>query len=145
MGERKLSLDAVLETALYASDLNLAEYFYGSVLGLKQISRVGDRHVFFALQSSMILIFNPSHTVKPASNPKFPVPVHGSQGQGHICFRVSREELPRWIERLRAADVEIEADFEWPSGARSIYFRDPAGNSLELSEPALWGFEDTLS
>ena len=26
----------------------------------------------------------------------------------------------------------------WPNGARSIYVRDPAGNSLEFAEPALW-------
>ncbi|HUH50108.1 MAG TPA: glyoxalase/bleomycin resistance/extradiol dioxygenase family protein, partial [Mycoplana sp.] len=25
------------------------------------------------------------------------------------------------------------------TGARSIYFRDPAGNSLECAEPGLWG------
>ena len=27
----------------------------------------------------------------------------------------------------------------WPEGGRSIYFRDPAGNSLELAPPTLWG------
>jgi len=29
-------------------------------------------------------------------------------------------------------------DFEWPQGGRSIYFRDPAGNSLEFAEPRIW-------
>ena len=34
------------------------------------------------------------------------------------------------------------ADFQWPNGARSIYFRDPAGNSIEIAEPRLWFDED---
>jgi len=33
----------------------------------------------------------------------------------------------------------IEADFTWPGGGRSIYFRDPAGNAIEFAEPRIWG------
>jgi hypothetical protein len=33
----------------------------------------------------------------------------------------------------------IEKEFGWPRGGRSIYFRDPAGNSVELVTPGLWG------
>jgi catechol 2,3-dioxygenase-like lactoylglutathione lyase family enzyme len=29
-------------------------------------------------------------------------------------------------------------EFDWPNGAHSMYFRDPAGNSLEIAERALW-------
>ena len=44
-----------------------------------------------------------------------------------------------------AADVAIEADFRWPgSNARSIYVRDPAGNSIEFAEPRLWGKDDPI-
>ena len=39
---------------------------------------------------------------------------------------------------LEAKGVAIEADFEWPGGGRSIYFRDPAGNCLEFAEPRIW-------
>jgi catechol 2,3-dioxygenase-like lactoylglutathione lyase family enzyme len=34
--------------------------------------------------------------------------------------------------------VEIEAEVTWPSGGQSIYFRDPAGNSVELATPQTW-------
>lgn len=43
--------------------------------------------------------------------------------------------------RLLSHGVAIEADFLWPNGARSIYFRDPAGNSLECAEARLWQIE----
>ena len=33
----------------------------------------------------------------------------------------------------------IEKEVEWPKGGRSLYFRDPAGNSVELVTPGVWG------
>ena len=54
------------------------------------------------------------------------------------CFSASAAQLVAWRERLADAGHEIEADFAWPNGARSIYFRDPAGNSIEIAEPRLW-------
>ncbi len=89
----------------------------------------------------MLLIFNPKMSGRrPVIGARIPVPPHGCEGQGHVCFRAFAHEIPQWIERLRLAHVRIEADFTWPRGGRSIYFRDPAGNSLEIAEPRLWAF-----
>jgi len=44
------------------------------------------------------------------------------------------------VLRLDAARIAIEADFEWPGGGRSVYVRDPAGNSVEFAEARIWGF-----
>lgn len=128
----------VLEAAVYASDLDAAEAFYGGVLALEKISRVGDRHVFFRVGPGVLLVFNPDETVKPPGNPDMPVPPHGSRGEGHVCLAMPGEALDDWRRRLEAAGVEIEADFTWPNGARSIYVRDPGHNSVELAEPRLW-------
>lgn len=49
--------------------------------------------------------------------------------------------MDAWRGHLEQSGVTIEADFRWPNGARSIYFRDPDGNSLEIAEPKLWGLE----
>ncbi|QKV19765.1 VOC family protein [Oricola thermophila] len=134
-------LDGILETALYVADLEAAERFYGSVMGLDRIARVEGRHVFFACGKGVLLLFNPERTAVPPSDPAMPVPAHGAHGPGHACFRVDPVEIDAWRAHLEAAGVEIEADFRWPNGARSIYFRDPAGNSLEIAEPKLWGLE----
>ncbi|MCM2560662.1 VOC family protein [Lutimaribacter sp. EGI FJ00015] len=128
----------LLEAALYAPDLDAAEAFYGEILALEKILRVGERHVFYRVGGGVLLIFNPEETVKPPGNPDMPVPPHGAHGEGHFCFAVESPALTAWRARLEAAGVEIEADFAWPNGARSIYFRDPAGNSLEMAEPRLW-------
>jgi catechol 2,3-dioxygenase-like lactoylglutathione lyase family enzyme len=133
-----LAFEGILETALYADDLDRAEAFYGGVLGLERITRAGDRHVFFRCGEGVLLIFNPAETVKPPTAGALPVPPHGTKGNGHMCFRVAAEALDDWKQKLEAAGVSIEADIRWPNGARSFYFRDPAGNSLECAEPGLW-------
>ncbi len=132
-------MTAVLETILYAEDLDAAEAFYGGVLGFEKHWREGERQVFYRLDGSMLLIFNPVETAKPVTG-KLPVPPHGATGPGHACFAATAEEIADWRAHLVAEGVEIESDFEWPQGGRSIYFRDPAGNSLEFAEPRIWGF-----
>lgn len=134
---------AILETALYAPDLDAAEAFYGGVLGLAKLARAGDRHVFFRLSDAVLLVFNPAETGHPPAPDALPVPPHGARGPGHVAFAATAAELDLWRRRLAAAGVAIEADFRWPgSGARSIYVRDPAGNSVEFAERSLWGFAE---
>ncbi|OWU84061.1 bleomycin resistance protein [Oceanicola sp. 22II-s10i] len=128
----------VLEAALYAPDLDAAEAFYGGTLGLEKIARVSDRHVFFRAGHTVVLIFNPARTREGPSNPDMPVPPHGAEGPGHLCLAADALGVQAWWERLTAAGIAIEADFHWPNGARSIYFRDPAMNSVEIAEPRLW-------
>jgi catechol 2,3-dioxygenase-like lactoylglutathione lyase family enzyme len=131
---------AILESALYVADLDAAEAFYTGVLGLEVIARIEGRHVFLRCGRGVLLLFDPAATeVPPPPDAKLPVPPHGSRGPGHLCFSAAAEEIGRWKAHLEARGVVIEADFEWPQGGRSIYFRDPSGNSLEFAEPRIWG------
>ena len=125
---------AVLETALYVHDLQEAEAFYTTVLGLELDSKVEGRHLFFRCGSGMLLVFDPRTTSQPG-----PVPAHGATGPGHVAFSVPEAELERWADHLSRSDVPVEADIDWPRGGRSLYFRDPEGNSLELAPPGIWG------
>ena len=130
----------VLETVLYASDLDAIEVFYRDVLGLAPFSRMAGRQLFYKLPNHVLLIFNPDATEVPPAPSALPVPPHGARGPGHVCFRAEAREIGLWREQLEARGVVIEADFVWPaSGGRSIYFRDPAGNCLEFAEPRIWG------
>jgi len=129
----------ILETVLYARDLDGIEAFYKDILGLEPTARAPGRHAFFTLGTQMLLIFNPDVTRVPPRPGALPVPPHGTEGQGHVCFRASAAEIDTWRAHLVSRGVAIEADFEWPGGGRSIYFRDPAGNCLEFAEPRIWG------
>jgi catechol 2,3-dioxygenase-like lactoylglutathione lyase family enzyme len=130
---------AVLETVLYATNLEDCEAFYRRVLGLAPFQSVPGRHRFYKLEHQVLLIFNPDVTREPPKPGALPVPPHGATGDGHVCFACAAGDLDDWRQKLGREGVAIEADFEWPQGGRSIYFRDPAGNCLELAEPRIWG------
>jgi catechol 2,3-dioxygenase-like lactoylglutathione lyase family enzyme len=132
-----MKISHILETALYAADLAAAEDFYTRVLGLETFSRVEGRHLFFRLADAMLLIFNPEQTALSGQD----VPPHGAHGPGHAAFTIQESELDAWRGHLESEGVEIEKEVEWPNGGRSLYFRDPAGNSLELASPRIWGLE----
>lgn len=133
---------AMLESALYVDDLDRAEAFYRDIIGLSPIVKVDGRHVFFRCGDAVLLLFRPDATeVPPEIGARLPVPPHGARGPGHLCFRATADEIEAWRARLSAHGVAIEADFEWPQGGRSIYFRDPDGNSLEFAEPRIWGID----
>lgn len=124
----------VLEASLYVDDLVAAEAFYCEVLGLELHSRQEGRHVFFRCGSTMVLLFHPAST----NDEDEEVPRHGCTGPGHLCFAVEPSTLAAWRDRLESNGVAIEQEIDWPHGGHSIYFRDPAGNSLELATPSLW-------
>lgn len=131
-----MKVNRVLETCLYVDNLEAAEAFYSRVLGLEAFSRVEGRHVFFRCGEGVFLLFNPERTVRAEGDT--PAPVHGAHGAGHAAFAVKPEELSAWRKHLHQHGVAIETEITWSSGGQSLYFRDPAGNSLELATPQTW-------
>lgn len=130
----------VLESALYAEDLEAAAHFWGDIIGLERIALVPGRHVFFRCGGQMLLVFDPRATRQPPHpGARLPVPPHGAEGAGHFCLAAAPGQIEPWRRHLLSCGVAIEADFVWPQGGRSIYFRDPAGNSIEIADPAIWG------
>ncbi len=124
---------SVVETAIYGEDLDAAEAFYVRVLRLKVIAKKEGRHVFFQVgEANVLLVFNPKTTSVEEQTP------HGATGPGHFALGIERQSLNMWREHLVANGVTIEAEVEWPPGGRSIYFRDSAGNSVELVTPGVW-------
>jgi len=132
------ALTGVLEAAVYVDDLDAAEGFYGGLLGLERIIRVERRHVFFRCGGTVVLAFVAEATEQPPAPEALPVPPHGARGPGHICLALRGADLDAMVTHLTAHGVAIESDFHWPHGPRSVYVRDPAGNSVEFADPALW-------
>lgn len=139
-----LRVTGVLETCLYATDLDAAERFYAGTLGLTLFAREPGRHVFFRCGQAMLLVFDPARTLDAAGAVGgVAVPRHGTTGPGHICFRIPEADLAPWRTRLTQAGIAIEAEIQWPRGGTSLYLRDPAGNSVELAPSRIWGLQDT--
>ena len=134
-----IKLTGILETCLYVDDLSAAEQFYSTLPGLELISKEEGRHLFYRCNRNMLLLFNPKHTANEQTEVNGdPIPLHGAEGGGHIAFSVNGEQINEWKEFLEANQIEIESEVTWPQGSVSLYFRDPAGNSLEVVSRALW-------
>lgn len=131
-----LAIETIVETAIYAADLDAMEAFYGGILGLPVIGRVAGRHVFFRVGASgVFLVFNPATTREPGGE----FPPHGATGPGHFAMGIPATSLNAWRQHLAASGIAIEKENTWPRGGHSLYFRDPAGNLAELVTPGMWG------
>jgi catechol 2,3-dioxygenase-like lactoylglutathione lyase family enzyme len=128
----------ILETILYVDDVEAARAFYEGVLGLEPHGMASDLGIGYLLERQMLLLF----VAKQSSQPGRIVPSHGANGAGHLAFQATPAELESWRVHLLAKGVEIEQEHRWDNGTRSIYFRDPAGNSLEFTSPSLWGLPE---
>jgi catechol 2,3-dioxygenase-like lactoylglutathione lyase family enzyme len=128
-------IQGIVETGVYVDDLDRAEAFYRDVLGLPVLAREPGRHVFFgAGPGGVLLVFLAEATLAGDV-----LPAHGASGPGHFAFGVAAGSLSAWRERLARHGVAVEKEVDWPRGGRSLYFRDPAGNSVEILTPGVWG------
>lgn len=126
---------SIVETAVYVDDLDAAIAFYRDVLGLELRGHEPNRHAFFRVgTASMLLLFIAETTRKGDL-----LPSHGATGAGHFAFGIPAGSLTHWRDRLTRHGVVIEKEVAWPRGGRSLYFRDPAGNTVEVLTPGLWG------
>lgn len=141
--QRLAGVSGIHETVLYARDVAACAAFYRDVIGLRPIGTPTELSAALRLPEgdAVLLIFNPEH----ASQPGRGVPSHGAWGagphagaNGHVAFRIDSGGVAAWRERLAAAAAPIEMEVPWERGGRSIYTRDPAGNSVELVEGRVW-------
>lgn len=128
-----MQIQGIYETVLYASDLAGAAAFYQRVLGLRML-RQHEIVLAFDIRPGVLLIFDPEKTRQPDRS----APSHGALGPGHLAFSILPEELAGWRQHLAEHGVEVESEVA-RGQAQSIYFRDPAGNSLELVTGRIWG------
>jgi len=125
----------IYETVLYADDVIAAAAFYAEVLGLRQLREPDEQSAVFRLDDGgVLLLFDPARSEVPGRL----VPSHGARGPGHIAFAVEPDTLDAVEERLARLGVEIEDRHAWKPGGRSLYVRDPTGNSVELVEGEVW-------
>ncbi len=126
-------LRRILETCLYGEDLDAMQAFYTRLLETEPMVTDPGHFVFYQLDGCMLLLFNPARCEDNED-----IPPHGTRGAGHMAFRVEESELPAWKKRLGELGITLEQDHNWEDGPHSLYFRDPAGNSLEIAPWSLW-------
>ncbi len=128
-------LGGILEACLYhdTGEREAVERFYGETLGLPRVAGWKDGLAFRA-GAAVLLLFDRQRLALREG----PIAAHGSTGPGHACLLAAPEAYEAWKAALSDRGVEPTHEQEWPSGRRSIYFSDPAGNLLEIADGDLW-------
>jgi catechol-2,3-dioxygenase len=121
--------------------------FYINILGLKFVSEEKDRHVFLKAGQSMLLIFNPNKTlannnnISNRSNSSTQLPIHGAFAPPsiiHFALEIEKQNYDSAKYILNEKNIKIEKEVIWEKGTNSIYFRDPAGNLVEIITQDCW-------
>jgi catechol 2,3-dioxygenase-like lactoylglutathione lyase family enzyme len=132
------TVNGIVETCLYVSDVARATDWYRDVLGLEVLSQEERMSAIAVAGGQLLLLFKKGATREAVKLPGGVIPPHDGEGQIHAGFGVAAGELDAWEARLRDRGVTIEGRMTWSRGGRSIYFRDPDGNLLELLTPGVW-------
>jgi catechol 2,3-dioxygenase-like lactoylglutathione lyase family enzyme len=112
-----------------------AARFYADVLGLHLLEDPTELSAAFRLGDGGVLLLFDSARSSVAGRP---VPSHGATGAGHVAFAVPLGTLDAFADALRDKGIAIEQEVTWSQGGRSVYVRDPAGNSVEVIEGEAW-------
>ena len=124
----KLKIEGVTHWSIGVNDLAESEKFYGDLLGLKAVGRLGNQVMScFNVGDHNILL---CEREKAATEP--------SDERVHHSFTVSPETLVLATKVFKEENVKVTGLIHRKTGTftgRELYFFDPSGNRLELRDP----------
>ena len=136
--ERALAVDGLLETSLYARDLQRTAAFYRDLFGLKTLVDSPRLIAFEIARRSVLLVFQAGATEEDVVEARGVIPGHEGRGRLHLAFSIGAQDLDAWRKRLAERGVDLAGEYRWPRGGVSLYMRDPDGALVELATPGLW-------
>lgn len=132
------AIEGLLETSLYARDLQRTAAFYRDLFGLKALVNSPRLVAFEIAQRSVLLVFQAGATEHDVVDASGTIPGHDGRGRLHLALSISADDLDAWRKRLSERNVDIVGEYRWPRGGVSLYLRDPDGALVELATPGLW-------
>ena len=131
-----INVQGVGHVVLKVRSLERAVQFYGNVLGLKEVGRLGATMAFFSAGSNHhdLAVLEVGAGAALADR--------GAVGLYHVALKIGDD-----LDALRAAKAHLEAHgvqilaLREHRVSQSIYLNDPDGNGLELfvdADPAIW-------
>ncbi len=129
----------IAEAALYVDDITRAARFYTELFECPTL-RLDERLCALRVSTEQVLLlFLRGHSLQPVRlNDNVVIPGHNGNGPLHLCFGIQASDLSAWEDKLAKLGIGIESRVQWPSGAASLYFRDPDNHLVELATPGLW-------
>jgi catechol-2,3-dioxygenase len=135
-----MKINKVIETCIYSSDLESMKKFYVEIVGLSVIQEETDKLIFLKAGKSMLLIFDPLRTNVHNEG----LPTHGAMtppSSIHFAMEIEEQEYQPCKENLGRNGIAIQKEVNWDGKIKSLYFRDPAGNLVELITSGGWPVE----
>jgi catechol 2,3-dioxygenase-like lactoylglutathione lyase family enzyme len=125
-----LKIEGVTHWSIPVNDLEESEKFYGDLLGLKHLGRLGNSGMScFNVGDNNILLCQRSENVDKS---------FVEEPNVHHSFTVSPETLVQACKVFHEKEVRIDRLYYRKGGyfpGRELYFFDPSGNRLELRDP----------
>jgi len=133
------TLRRVHHVALNVKDIQTSRHFYGTLLGLHELSgeEVPETLKDLVFQGKVANFVTPDGTVldlfgEPDLSPPSPDPHQQFTRANHLAFDIAPEQFDHAVEVLRQNQVEIDqGPVSRPTG-RGIYFYDPDGFLIEI-------------
>jgi catechol 2,3-dioxygenase-like lactoylglutathione lyase family enzyme len=113
-------------TVIYARDMTAMRRFYGAVLGFPLLRELSPHWIEYKVGSTTLAL---TEHGKRFDDPAPPAGALSLQ----LAFRVAPKLVDACAEELAAASVQIiSGPADQPFGHRTLFFRDPDGNVLEI-------------
>jgi lactoylglutathione lyase len=113
-------------TVIFARDMPAMRRFYEDVMRFPVDSELGPQWIVTRVGGALLALTERGLMFNDASTPKGALSLQ-------LAFRVAPQEVDACADALRAAGVEItHPPTDQPWGHRTLFFRDPDGNVLEI-------------
>jgi lactoylglutathione lyase len=120
------AIRAIDYTVIFVRDMDAMRRFYETVLGFSLQCVLSSGWIEFRIGSNTLALAIPSRTASD-----HPVPVGSAALQ--LAFKVSVAEVDACAEELMRKDISlVSPPTDQVFGHRTLFFRDPDGNLLEV-------------
>ena len=120
------AIRAIDYTVIFVRDFQAMRVFYQDVLGHPLSSELSDGWIEYRIGSNTLALARPSRTAAD-----LPVPLGTASLQ--LAFKVSAPDVDRCARELQEKGIALlEPPTDQPFGHRTLFFRDPDGNLLEV-------------
>jgi catechol 2,3-dioxygenase-like lactoylglutathione lyase family enzyme len=132
------TLQGILETALYVEDVQTSADFYRRLFHFETLLESERLIALGVAGRDVLLLFKEGATKEDFETSGGVIPGHAGKAPTHFAFSIAADQFEAWQRELKAKGVTIESSVTWPGDAKSLYFRDPDENLVELLTPGFW-------
>ena len=113
-------------TVIYCRDLAAMKRFYADVLGFRHERDLSPTWIEFRIGNTILALTVPGKLFADAPPPRGALSLQ-------LAFKVAPDEVQLCATELAAKGVALEMPVtDQPFGHRTLFFRDPDGNVLEI-------------